>query len=97
MATLETNFLTGSSNLGKKENIPLLQVRAHLLRRSCDTRDVVLKRDGTNVVQSSSGCTTTSGTWVSPYDGATWSASSDIDIDHLVPLSNAWKVGISSN
>ncbi|KAJ5382051.1 uncharacterized protein N7496_004479 [Penicillium cataractarum] len=63
---------------------------------SCDTRDVVLKRDGTNVVQSSSGCTTTSGTWVSPYDGATWTASSDVDIDHLVPLSNAWKSGASA-
>ncbi|KAJ5688836.1 secreted protein [Penicillium macrosclerotiorum] len=62
---------------------------------SCDTRDVVLKRDGTNVVQSSSGCTTTSGTWVSPYDGATWTQSSDVDIDHLVPLSNAWKSGAS--
>ncbi|KAJ5150337.1 uncharacterized protein N7482_010795 [Penicillium canariense] len=63
---------------------------------SCDTRDVVLKRDGTNVVQSASGCTTTSGTWVSPYDGATWTASSDVDIDHLVPLSNAWKSGASA-
>ena len=64
--------------------------------RSCDTRDVVLKRDGTNVVQSSTGCTITGGTWVSPYDGATWTASSDVDIDHLVPLSNAWKVRIFS-
>ncbi|KAJ5907291.1 uncharacterized protein N7473_004207 [Penicillium subrubescens] len=62
---------------------------------SCDTREVVLKRDGTNVVQSSSGCTITSGKWVSPYDGATWTASSDVDIDHLVPLSNAWKSGAS--
>jgi hypothetical protein len=51
----------------------------------------VLKRDGTNVVVNSA-CTATSGTWVSPYDGATWTAASDLDIDHLVPLSNAWKV-----
>ena len=58
---------------------------------SCDTREVVLKRDGTNVVQSSS-CAATSGTWKSPYDGATWTAASDVDIDHVVPLSNAWKV-----
>lgn len=58
---------------------------------NCDTREVVLARDGTNVVQSSS-CAATSGTWVSPYDGATWTASSDVDIDHVVPLSNAWKV-----
>lgn len=58
---------------------------------SCDTREVVLKRDGTNVVQSST-CAATSGSWFSPYDGATWTAASDVDIDHLVPLSNAWKV-----
>lgn len=58
---------------------------------NCDTRETILKRDGTGVVQSSS-CAAISGTWVSPYDGATWTAASDLDIDHLVPLSNAWKV-----
>lgn len=62
---------------------------------TCDTREVVLKRDGTGVVQSSS-CAATSGTWKSPYDGATWTSASDVDIDHLVPLSNAWKSGASS-
>ena len=62
-----------------------------IISGTCDTRETVLKRDGTGVVQSSS-CAATSGTWVSPYDGATWTAASDVDIDHLVPLSNAWKV-----
>ncbi|KAJ4308745.1 hypothetical protein N0V94_009226, partial [Neodidymelliopsis sp. IMI 364377] len=57
---------------------------------ACNTREVVLARDGTNVVQSST-CAATSGTWKSPYDGATWTAASDVDIDHMVPLSNAWK------
>jgi hypothetical protein len=61
----------------------------------CDTRETVLKRDGTGVVQSST-CAATSGTWVSPYDGATWTAASDVDIDHLVPLSNAWKSGAAA-
>ncbi|KAJ6110905.1 hypothetical protein N7486_003140 [Penicillium sp. IBT 16267x] len=61
---------------------------------TCDTREVVLKRDGSSVVQSSS-CAATSGTWYSPYDGATWTQASDVDIDHLVPLSNAWKSGAS--
>lgn len=58
---------------------------------TCDTREVVLKRDGSNVVQSSS-CAAASGSWFSPYDGATWTLASDVDIDHVVPLSNAWKV-----
>lgn len=62
---------------------------------TCNTRETVLKRDGTNVVVNSA-CTATSGTWVSPYDGATWTAASDLDIDHLVPLSNAWKSGASA-
>ena len=58
---------------------------------NCDTREDVLKRDGTNVVQGTD-CSADSGTWFSPYDGATWTAASDVDIDHVVPLSNAWKV-----
>ncbi len=59
---------------------------------SCDTRETVLKRDGTNVVTNSS-CAATSGTWKSPYDGATWHASGDVDIDHMVPLAEAWRSG----
>jgi hypothetical protein len=62
---------------------------------SCDTREVVLKRDGTNVQQNAS-CSATSGTWKSPYDGATWTAASDVDIDHVVPLAEAWRSGASS-
>ncbi len=62
---------------------------------SCNTREVVLKRDGTNVVQDSS-CAAVSGSWYSPYDGATWSAASDVDIDHVVALSEAWRSGASS-
>ncbi|WP_199827641.1 HNH endonuclease family protein [Streptomyces specialis] len=62
---------------------------------TCNTREVVLKRDGTNVVQDSN-CAAVSGSWYSPYDGATWSAASDVDIDHLVPLAEAWDSGAGS-
>jgi Protein of unknown function (DUF1524) len=62
---------------------------------SCDTRETVLKRDGTSVVTSSS-CAATSGTWRSPYDGATWTAAGDVDIDHIVPLAEAWRSGASA-
>ncbi|ESZ92722.1 secreted protein [Sclerotinia borealis F-4128] len=62
---------------------------------TCNTRETVLKRDGTNVVVNSA-CASTSGSWISPYDGATWTAASDLDIDHMVPLSNAWKAGASA-
>jgi len=62
---------------------------------SCNTREVVLKRDGTNV-QTGSDCAATSGSWFSPYDGETWTAASDVDIDHVVPLADAWRTGASS-
>jgi hypothetical protein len=63
-----------------------------IISGTCDTRETVLKRDGTSVVVSSA-CAATSGTWKSPYDGATWTASSDVDIDHMVTLKNAWISG----
>ena len=59
---------------------------------SCNTREQVLKRDGTGVTVDSS-CYPTSGSWRSPYDGATWTAASDVDIDHMVPLAEAWQSG----
>jgi len=62
---------------------------------TCNTREVVLKRDGTNVV-TDSACAATSGSWFSPYDGATWTAASDVDIDHVVPLADAWRTGASA-
>ncbi|MFD5712697.1 HNH endonuclease family protein [Streptomyces pharetrae] len=62
---------------------------------TCNTRETVLKRDGSGVVTDSS-CAATSGSWYSPYDGATWTAASDVDIDHLVPLAEAWDSGADS-
>lgn len=57
--------------------------------------EYVLKRDGTNVV-TNSACSATSGTWASPYDGGVWTAASDVDIDHMVPLKNAWVSGANA-
>ncbi|MER6116046.1 HNH endonuclease family protein [Streptomyces sp. NPDC001743] len=62
---------------------------------ACNTREVVLKRDGANVTQDSS-CAAVSGSWYSEYDGATWTAASDVDIDHMVPLAEAWRSGASA-
>jgi hypothetical protein len=64
----------------------------HTVSGTCNTREEVLKRDGTNVVVNSS-CAAVSGSWYSPYDGATWTAASDVDIDHVIPLANAWRTG----
>ncbi|MFE9933942.1 HNH endonuclease family protein [Streptomyces sp. NPDC005533] len=62
---------------------------------TCNTRETVLKRDGVNVVQDSA-CAAVSGSWYSEYDGATWTAAADLDIDHVVPLAEAWRSGANS-
>ena len=66
-----------------------------IISGTCDTRETVLKRDGTNVT-TNSACNATAGSWYSPYDGATWTQASDVDIDHLVPLAEAWRSGASA-
>ncbi|MCX4677507.1 HNH endonuclease family protein [Streptomyces sp. NBC_01433] len=81
----------GSSSGYSRDKFP------HWITQSgaCNTREVVLKRDGSNVQQDSS-CAAVSGSWYSEYDGATWTAASDLDIDHMVPLAEAWRSGASS-
>ena len=54
----------------------------------------MLKRDGTGV-KADAECKITSGTWFSAYDGKTVTDPQDLDIDHMVPLANAWRTGAS--
>ncbi|SDY13738.1 Protein of unknown function [Micromonospora pattaloongensis] len=58
---------------------------------NCDVRDTVLKRDGRDVRLR--GCNVVGGRWVSVYDDRTLSDPSQVDIDHVVPLANAWRSG----
>ncbi|MCF6469202.1 HNH endonuclease [Nonomuraea sp. MG754425] len=60
--------------------------------RSCDTREIVLARDGADVKQDES-CRAISGTWHSEYDGKDFTNASELDIDHMVPLAQAWRSG----
>ena len=59
----------------------------------CNTRHIVLKRDADSVVDE---CPVATGSWYSYYDGITFTSASDIDIDHVVPLAEAWRSGASS-
>ncbi|WP_407077850.1 HNH endonuclease family protein [Streptomyces phytohabitans] len=62
------------------------------VRGNCDTREAVLERDGKDV-RTDRACKAVSGSWRSPYDGGTWTETSDVDIDHIVPLAEAWRSG----
>ena len=59
----------------------------------CDTRAEVLIAESLIPATVGAGCTVTAGQWNSWYDGATWTNPSDLDIDHVVPLAEAWKSG----
>ncbi|MFB9371222.1 HNH endonuclease family protein [Kitasatospora albolonga] len=59
---------------------------------TCNTRETVLKRDGSNVT-TDSACASVSGSWYSQYDAVTFTASGSLDIDHMVPLAEAWRSG----
>lgn len=74
----------------KRDRFPTWSAQGH----GCDTRDAVLKRDGTGV-RVGDNCAITVGQWVSPYDGKSVASASDLDIDHVVPLANAWRTGAS--
>lgn len=58
----------------------------------CDTRDVVLKRQGHDV-KATSECKIYNGSWTSPYNGKTYTDPQALQIDHVVPLADAWLSG----
>jgi len=62
----------------------------------CDTREEVLIAESKVTVRFGSGCRVTTGKWYSWYDGATWTNASDLDIDHVVALKEAWESGARS-
>ncbi len=67
-------------------------------RNGCDTRNDILARDLTAIVRSGP-CKVLRGTLAEPYTGRTVAfvrgntTSALVQIDHLVPLANAWQTG----
>jgi len=70
-------------------------------RNGCDTRNDILKRDLSAITfrAKTRNCVVESGTLVDRYSGETISfvkgnlSSMDVQIDHVVALSNAWQTG----
>jgi len=59
----------------------------------CTTREAVLIRDAAEI--TAKGCRVVSGVWLSPYDNTRSAVASRLDIDHMVPLKEAWVSGAS--
>ena len=77
------------------------QTWADVNRNGCDTRNDILQRDLTEVVFriGTKNCVVESGTLIDPYSGTTIyfvkgeKSSMEVQIDHVVALSNAWQTG----
>jgi hypothetical protein len=77
------------------------QTWADVDRNGCDTRNDILKRDLTGEVfkEKTRECVVLSGTLVDPFSGETIYfvrgnvSSMEVQIDHVVAMSNAWQTG----
>jgi hypothetical protein len=77
-------------------NRDLFHYPADLDHDRCDTRGEVLIRDSLGPVVVTPGfCIVTSGRWYSAYDGVTTTVAAALQIDHVVPLAEAWASGAS--
>ena len=60
----------------------------------CDTREEVLIAESQSKPQVDAyGCKVIEGDWLSPYDNVMHTNPSDLDIDHMIPLKEAWDSG----
>jgi len=59
----------------------------------CDTREEVLIRDAAGTAEVGASCGVTSGVWYSAYDGVWLDHATQLDVDHVVALKEAWDSG----
>lgn len=59
----------------------------------CNTRYEVLIAEAVTKPTIGSGCSLSGGRWYSYYDNKYYTLTSDLDIDHMVPLAEAWDSG----
>lgn len=59
----------------------------------CNIRELVLIEEAIRAPDVDDRCRSTNGQWVSAYDGVTVDDVADLQIDHFVPLADAWRSG----
>lgn len=96
---------TGISNYYKKTSKPALPTRTYNRKdwphwtdddHDCqNTRAEILIRDNIGLLKykRNKPCNVTWGKWICPYTGKEFTKTSDLDIDHIVPLAYAHKTG----
>jgi len=62
-------------------------------RDGCDTRKEVLVAEASTAPRRGSSCRLYGGSWLSRYDGRRYTTYGSLDVDHMVPLAEAWASG----
>jgi hypothetical protein len=63
---------------------------------NCDARKSVIISEAIKKPTVDKSCKITGGEWYSPYDDVKVADASKLDVDHMVPLAEAWDSGASS-
>jgi hypothetical protein len=101
MAVLETLPVKGRAPKTGYSRGAFGQSWADVDRNGCDTRNDILKRDMTSIVYKAKtrNCVVLSGTLIDRYSGESINfvrgevSSMEVQIDHVVALSNSWQTG----
>jgi hypothetical protein len=100
LATLETLKVADFSSNGTYKRDAFGEAWADVDKNNCDTRNDILKRDIKGATVDSK-CLVQKGAFNDPYTGKVINfdrskgGGGGIDIDHIIPLSLAWKTGAS--
>jgi hypothetical protein len=101
LSIIETQVTKGRAPKTGYTRAQFGQTWADVDRNGCDTRNDILKRDLTGEVfkEKTRQCVVVSGTLIDPFSGETINfvrgnvSSMEVQIDHVVALSNAWQTG----
>ena len=101
LSIIETQVAKGRAPKTGYTRAQFGQTWADVDRNGCDTRNDILKRDLTGEVfkEKTRQCVVVSGTLIDPFSGETINfvrgnvSSMEVQIDHVVALSNAWQTG----